>query len=400
MGTYCRRGFRATRSAFLVRLAFFSTIVSYPWGGADTLWTNAAETACARGDQLLIFVSTAVAGHPRIAALAGCGAKVVILDPPTPPPSLRFRFLRKLGLARYPDTGLIAALRSFQPDLVVFSQGGTYDLVELPRLTTWLRARRIKYRIIANWQQERPQLDATDIACIRKTFAAADSINFVSTRNLTVTRRHLAVPLANARVIQNPLRWQPADVAPWPAGPVARLATVSRLDPSKGIHLLLQALANAGTALPDWQLNIFGQGPEEARFRETAAHLGLGDRVQFRGYVKELRAIWAANHLMISPALDDGVPMTIPEAMLCQRPVLATAVGGAEDWLRDNETGFICFAPTLPLLTATLERALAARDRWTAMGQAAAAAAQAHYQPNDYLTLLRGQQQRRKRDKP
>jgi glycosyltransferase involved in cell wall biosynthesis len=371
-----------------MKIAFISTILSYPWAGADTLWTNAAETASTRGDQLLILVATAVAGHPRIVALKAGGAKVVILDPPTKPPSLGFRLLRKLGLARPSEAGLIAALQPFQPDLVIFSQGGTYDLVLVPRLTAWLRARGIKYRIIANWQQEHPQLDDADIAFIRETFAAADSINFVSTRNLAVTRRHLAAPLSNARVIQNPLRWQPADVAPWPTGPVTHLATVSRLEPSKGLHLLLQALANAGTALPDWQLNIFGQGPEEARLRDTAVHFGFGERVQFRGHVKELRAIWAANHLMVSPALEDGVPMTIPEAMLCQRPVLATAVGGAEDWLRHSETGFLCPTPTLPHLTATLQTAVAARDRWAAMGQAAAAAAQAHYQPNDYLTLL------------
>jgi glycosyltransferase involved in cell wall biosynthesis len=323
-----------------------------------------------------------------LVALKNRGAEVVLHDPPTRPPSLGFRLLRKLGLTRPPITGFLSALQLFQPDLVIFSQGSTYDLVGLPYLMTWLRTRGVKYRIIVNWQEEHPQLGKAAIDYIRKTFAAADSINFVSTRNLAVTRRHLAAPLANARVIQNPLRWQPADVAPWPADPVARLATVSRLETNKGIHLLLAALANAGTALPDWQLNIFGQGPEEARLRDTAVHLGLGGRVTFRGYVKELRAIWAANHLMISPALEDGVPMTIPEAMLCQRPVLATSVGGAEDWLRDNETGFLCPAPTLPLLTATLQAALAARDRWPAMGQAAAAAAQAHYQPDDYLTLL------------
>jgi glycosyltransferase involved in cell wall biosynthesis len=371
-----------------MKIAFVSTILSYPWGGADTLWTRAAEAACDRGDQLLIFISPAVAGHPRVSALNARGAKLVILDPSKPRPSLGSRLRRRLGLTRSPDTGLIAALRSFQPDLVVFSQGSTYDLVLHPQLMFWLRASGTKYRIIVNWQQEHPQLDDAEIACIREVFAAADSINFVSTRNLDVTRRHLLEPLPNARVIQNPLRWHAADVAPWPADAVARLATVSRLAEDKGIQLLLQSLANAGTALPDWQLNIFGQGPYEARLRETAAHLGLGERVRFRGYVKELRSIWAANQLMVSPSLDDGVPMTIPEAMLCERPVLATAVGGAEDWLRHGETGFLCPAPTLPLLTAMLQTAFSARDRWTAMGHAAAAAAQARYQPNDYLTLL------------
>lgn len=369
-----------------MRLAFISTILGYPWGGADTLWTRAAEAAHERGDPLLLSVSTAVTRHQRIATLIKGGAAVVVRDPVAAPPSFGARVRRKLGLARSPDAGLIAALQAFHPDVVIFSQGGTYDLLLHRDLAAWLRSSGTRYRIIANWQEEDPQLGAADLAFIRDAFVAADRLNFVSTRNLAVTRRHLGLPLPNAQVIQNPLRWQPADVAPWPAGPVTRLATVSRLDEGKGIQLLLRALADCGPTLPDWQLNIYGQGPYEAPLRTAAAP--LGPRVQFRGHVKELRAIWAENHLMVSPAIEDGVPMTIPEAMLCQRPVLATCVGGAEDWLADGRTGFLCPAREAGALAATLRTAFAARDRWPAMGQAAAAAAAGRYRAEEHLLLI------------
>lgn len=371
-----------------MRLAFISTILGYPWGGADTLWTRAAEAADERGDQLLLSVSTAVAGHPRIRALLDRGAGLVIRDLVTAPPSLGARVLRKLGLLRSDDDRLIAALRSFRPDAVIFSQGGTYDLLLHPQLTAWLRATGTKYRLIANWQEEHPQLNAASLAFIREAFIAAENINFVSTRNLAVTRRHLALPLPNAAVIQNPLRWQPADVALWPVGAVTRLATVSRLDESKGIHVLLQALTRVGGDLPDWRLNIYGQGPYEPRLRELAAQLGHGERVQFRGYVSQLRSIWADNHLMVSPALEDGVPMTIPEAMLCQRPVLATCVGGAEDWLEHGRTGFLCPVPEADRLAACVREAFATRDQWRTMGRAAATDATHRYVADDHLQLL------------
>ena len=371
-----------------MKIAFVSTILGYPWGGADTLWTRAAEAASARGDQLFLSVSTAVARHQRITTLTTAGAGMFLRDPPPFPPPFRNRMLRKLGLARSPDDGLITAVQSFRPDLVIFSHGGSYDLVLHPTLVAWLRASGTRYRVIANWQEEYPQLDDANLAFIRDTFAAADRLYFVSTRNLAVTRRHLALPLAQSQVIQNPLRWQPADVTPWPAGPVVRLATVSRLDEGKGIHLLLQALARSGATLPDWQLNIYGQGPYEVPLRAIAAQPGLREHVVFRGYVDELRAIWANNHLMVSPALEDGVPMTIPEAMLCQRPVLATCVGGAEDWLQHGTTGFLCPVPTVDELTRTLQTALAARERWATIGRTAAQAAGARYQPGDYLQLL------------
>ena len=372
-----------------MKIAFVSTIMGFPWGGADTLWTRAAEAAGERGDELFISVSPVVAASPRLAALRAAGAKIHVRTPTVVPVSFGARLARKLqSLGGYRGDPLVAALARFKPDLAIFSLGGTYDLSLHPAWFNWLQATRTKFRLVANWQQEKSVLTGTEQALARDILIAADRVNFVSTRNLTATQRHLGTALANARVIQNPLRWLPADVAPWPSDSVACLATVSRLDEGKGIQLLLQALAHTRTALPDWRLSIFGQGPYENNLRETAAHLGLGDRVQLRGHVADLHTIWAAHHLMVSPALDDGVPMTIPEAMLCQRPVLATCVGGAEDWLQHGQTGFLCPLPTADHVATTLREAFAARERWEFMGRAAAETAFRHYRPNDYLQLI------------
>jgi glycosyltransferase involved in cell wall biosynthesis len=370
-----------------MKIAFVSTILGFPWGGADTLWTRAAEAAGERGDELFISVSPVVAASPRIAALRAAGAKINERTPAVVPVSIGARLTRKLhSLGRYRGDPLVAALARFQPDLAIFSLGGTYDLSLHPAWFNWLQATRTKFRLVANWQQEKSVLTGTEQALARDILIAADQVNFVSTRNLTATQRHLGTALANARVIQNPLRWRPADVPPWPVGPVARLATVSRLDEGKGIQLLLQALADCGSSLPSWQLNIHGQGPYESQLRAIAAP--LGERVQFRGYVKELRTIWAENHLMVSPALEDGVPMTIPEAMLCQRPVLATCVGGAEDWIVHDRTGFLCSARDAGALSAALRVAFAACDRWETMGRTAAETAAHHYLADDFLQLI------------
>ncbi len=91
---------------------------------------------------------------------------------------------------------------------------------------------------------------------------------------------------------------------------------------------------------------------------------------------------------MVSPALEDGVPMTIPEAMLCQRPVLATCVGGAEDWIKPGRTGFLCSRPEVTPLKVSVREAFAARGQWETMGLAAAAAAASRYVADDYLQLI------------
>lgn len=371
-----------------MKIAFVSTIVDYPWGGADFLWTRAAEAAADRGDTLLLAVSATVAEHPRVAALRARGATIQLREKETVPVTLGDRIGRRLQRLLGPTDAVAGALAKFRPDLVVFSCGATYDLAYFPAWVDWLLASRTPFRVIANWQLENPSLAPAEQERIVRAFMAADVLCFVSTRNLEVTRRHLGHALPNACVIHNPLRWQPADTTPWPASPPWQLATVSRLDAGKGVHLLLAA---AATELPrhgDWRLTIHGRGPAEADLKEQASRLGLAGHVRFAGYVPDLRAIWENNHLMVSPSIEDGVPMTIPEALLCRRPVLTTAVGGAGDWVRDGVTGFVSPATTPVAFAKTLRTAWDQRSRWEAMGETGAAEAAARYRPDDYLQLI------------
>jgi len=371
-----------------MKIAFISTILTYPWGGADTLWTHAAESAAGRGDALLIAVSPLAGENPRVQALRCGGTRWLPRPVPASPPNWGQRVSRRLGAQlRRPDP-LVRALGEFRPDLAVISCGGTGDLVLEPALVAWLQAERIPFRVICNWQQENPTLPETDRAALRSIFAAAEALFFVSSRNLAVTRRWLLDPLGHASVIQNPLRDSPQGrPLPWPAGHTFSLATVGRLAPEKGNALLLHAVAASWDPHENWRLDLFGDGPEGAALAATIATLGLGERVTLRGRA-DLDQIWADHQLLISAAIDEGVPMTIPEALLRGRPVLATCVGGAEDWITAGRDGFLCPAPTLPLLTAALREAWAAREQWRALGAAGAASARRRYQPADYLRLI------------
>jgi glycosyltransferase involved in cell wall biosynthesis len=372
-----------------VKIAFISTILGYPWGGADTLWTRAAEVAAARGDELLIAVSPLTVADPRLQRLQAQGARWVRREAPSAVAGWEERFARRLAARLRPADPLGRALADFQPDLAVISCGGTGDLVLEPALMAALRAGRIPYRVICNFQQENPALPEGDRRALSAIFAGAADVFFVSSRNLAVTRRWLLSPLPRAAVIQNPIRESPGGTAlPWPEGGGFRLATVGRLAPEKGNALLLAAVAAALGGQEGWSLDLFGEGPERAYLAEAIATLGLGGRVTLRGREPDLDRIWADHHLLVSAAIDEGVPMTIPEAMLRGRPVLATCVGGAEDWITPGEDGFLCAAPTLPLVTAALRGAWAERPQWAAWGAAAARAARSRYSPDDHLRLL------------
>lgn len=372
-----------------MKIAFVSTVLGYAWGGADTLWTHAAEAAVRRGDGVLLALSPLTATHSRVQKLLAAGAQLHQRRAPVAARGVAARLRGKT--ARWLGQGdpLVSALRRFGPDLVIFSCGGTYDLILETEAVRWLKEARTPFRFIANWQAEQPVLDATALGRATEVFAAAERVFFVSSRNLEVTRAHLRAPLLQARVLQNPLRISPTDFdpPPWPVAATWHFATVGRLEPVKGLTLLATTLSRVLGSNHEWRLSVFGEGPQRDELPQLFSTQGIGDRAAVRGYQPDLAAIWAEHHLLISPALDEGVPMTIPEAMLYARPVLATSVGGARDWITEG-TGFIAPTPTTEALAATIDDAWARRDSWRAMGIRARAAAVARYRPDDYLDVI------------
>ena len=77
--------------------------------------------------------------------------------------------------------------------------------------------------------------------------------------------------------------------------------------------------------------------------------------------------IWEQNHLLLLPSRYEGRPVAVVEAMQCSRPCLVTYGSGGDEILEHEKTGFICPAPTVPLLTEALENAWRQRSRWQAM---------------------------------
>ncbi len=374
-----------------MKIAFVSTILHYPWGGADALWTAAAETALARGDQVFAAIAPLTARHERMAALAARGATVALRPGPEGAASPWQRAWRKVpGTARHPDR-LRDRIRAFRPDLVVISCGGTYDPILEPALVAWLQASGTRYRLIANFQEEHPILDEPGRQAARAALTGAERIFCVSPRNLELTRRQLLAPLPNAETIHGCMVHNPvAPDAPvaWPAPPPWSLACIARLEPIKGVDLLIHALAAGLGQQAEWRLNIYGRGPQQAYLEACARATGLADRIRFHGFVAQLDDIWKQNHLFVSPAIDEGVPMTLPEAMLRGRAALATRVGGATEWIDPGQTGFICPAPTVELLAGSLREAWDQRGRWQEMGVAAARRTRALYRPDDYRRIV------------
>jgi glycosyltransferase involved in cell wall biosynthesis len=124
-------------------------------------------------------------------------------------------------------------------------------------------------------------------------------------------------------------------------GNVARLLCVGRLIPIKGHIVLLRAFAEARRELPELELEIAGRGPLEPALRALARELGVGDAVRFLGHVSPIQQAIENAAVVVVPSMGEGFGMVALEAMERARPVIAAAIGGLGEIVRDGVTGVL-----------------------------------------------------------
>jgi glycosyltransferase involved in cell wall biosynthesis len=165
---------------------------------------------------------------------------------------------------------------------------------------------------------------------------------------------------------QPPARRRPADPL--------RLLCVGRLASQKGVVHLLNALAGAHSAA---RLRVVGDGPERTRLERMALELGLGERVEFTGWVPrdELPAHYAWADTFVLPSLDEGMPNAVLEAQASGLPVIGTDVAGTRDLVKPDRNGILVPPADAAALAAAIERLAVQSGLVSALGDAGRAAA-------------------------
>jgi glycosyltransferase involved in cell wall biosynthesis len=145
----------------------------------------------------------------------------------------------------------------------------------------------------------------------------------------------------------------------------ARLLTVSRIDPRKGLRVLPGVVAQLVERGLDATLDIVGPevgapGAAEAdAIRREAEALGIADRVAFPGAValEELLPMYARHDAFVLPTLPgEGVPRVLLEAMAAGLPVVATRVAGIPSLVTHEHNGLLVDQPDVPLLVDAIAR--------------------------------------------
>ncbi len=121
--------------------------------------------------------------------------------------------------------------------------------------------------------------------------------------------------------------------AEWGVGDGERLiGLVARFEAKKDHGTFLHAAATAARERAELRFVCVGDGPTGDRpgLEALARRLGLGDRIVWAGFRRDLPAVYGALDVStLSSSFGEGFPNVVAEAMACGVPCVATDVGDA-----------------------------------------------------------------------
>ena len=151
------------------------------------------------------------------------------------------------------------------------------------------------------------------------------------------------------------------------------LLFLSRIDPKKGLDILLDALATLQTS--DWKLTIAGASGStyQKQLVQLSKKLGLEERVHWAGWTDgdTKWALLAQSDLMILPSHNENFANVVLEALFVGTPVIVSDQVGLHDYVREKELGWLC-RPNPEALREVLQQAFAdtqRREKISSIGQ-------------------------------
>lgn len=225
---------------------------------------------------------------------------------------------------------LLRALRRFQPDVCHAWLWLSYALAIPLAALAGVPVRIIGLRALVTDEARLLRRALALPATLLASAAIANSGAVLADHAAVTTRR-----VRHQWVIPNGLDIPSARADPAREPPVG--VCVANLIPYKGHSDLVKA-ANAMANPP--LIRCLGEGPARGAIAREIERLELGGFVRLEGSHDEPMAALLTAQFFVLPSRTEGSPNAILEAMAAGLPVVATAVGGVPDLVRDGVTGF------------------------------------------------------------
>ena len=121
------------------------------------------------------------------------------------------------------------------------------------------------------------------------------------------------------------------------------VVTVAELIPRKNYATALKALARCHTG--NFVYLVCGDGAQEKELPLEADALGIGDRVRFLGFRRDVDRIYRVADVFLFPSYQEGLSIALIEAMATGVPILCSDIRGNRDLIADKRGGLL-YSPT------------------------------------------------------
>ncbi|MCW3117441.1 MAG: hypothetical protein JWM28_1523, partial [Chitinophagaceae bacterium] len=179
------------------------------------------------------------------------------------------------------------------------------------------------------------------------------------------------IPAAKLRIVNNPVPAPAMNISRQQNG-VVKFLFLGRIGNRKGIFDLLKAMSLLNPELRrSANLTIGGNG-EVQKLQELIKSLALQDCVNYAGWVDgQLKTeLLAAADVYILPSYNEGLPVSILEAMAYGLPIISTPIGGIPEVVKEGINGFLVEPGNIQQIIDKIEKMIKSPDLPPEMGKA------------------------------
>ncbi|MHB9155282.1 MAG: glycosyltransferase family 4 protein [Endomicrobiales bacterium] len=157
------------------------------------------------------------------------------------------------------------------------------------------------------------------------------------------------------------------------------VTTIGPFKPQKNLPDFFRAAKDVAAACPESTFLVVGDGEQRPALEALIRELGMEGRIRLLGWRRDINHILAVSNLFVLTSLWEGLPRSILEAMCSGLPVVANAVDGVREIVRNGETGYTVEPGDTRAMAELITRLLKDPRRAEAMGRQAEASVDRQY---------------------
>ncbi|WP_151789231.1 glycosyltransferase family 4 protein [Acinetobacter seifertii] len=164
---------------------------------------------------------------------------------------------------------------------------------------------------------------------------------------------------SNVIVIPN---FSPFPIISSPQNNTKQIVTIGRLTDQKNYLHLLYAWEKIYQDIPDWQLNIYGEGEHQTILQDYIEQHSLGN-VSLKGSTSNVKQVYEQSSFFVMSSKYEGLPMVLIEAQSFGLPIVSyNCPYGPSDVIKNYENGLLVSDQNINELAAAILKVASSPD--------------------------------------